>query len=116
MNQDKYISRQRGGLMLVALMIVFVFTNSWYNAKPADKNACSKHTFSAASVEQIVFRDSQSALKSLPDLTSKIQFFDNEFSSAIFDLPGLEIATCEALFIAQSLYKTFYTSILIHAP
>jgi hypothetical protein len=97
-------------------MVFFVITNSWYHANVTEQNTSRTPTISAAPVEQIVFRDSYSTLKSLFDSTSKIQFYKNEFSGALPDLPSLEIATCQAFLITKTLYNTFYTNVTIHAP
>ena len=109
-------TRQIGGLLLEALMLVFVFAYSWTDAKAIDRNTKGELTISASPVEQLVFRDSDSASESLVQLASKAQLSDADFNNSVVDLPGLEIANSEELSISQTLYNTFYTNTTTNAP
>ncbi len=103
-------------LLLEVLMLAFIFTYSWTGAKDTDHHADGKLVISAAPVEQIVFRDSDSSTKTLLPTLSKSAPDDSELNRNIIDLASIEVLTCDALLIVASLYNTFYTTTTIGAP
>jgi hypothetical protein len=107
--------RRIGGLLLEALVLIFVFSSSWPHTEFA-KNDTSDVVLSAAPIEQIAFRDSDSYLKSLLDFTSKIQITSVTFASFQIDLQALEIANSSCLLVPHSLYNSFYTHLSAKAP
>lgn len=116
MNQNKNKSRRVGGLLLEVLMLAFIFAYSWTDAKAIDHHHIGELTISAAPVEQIVFRDSDSSPESLIPVSSKALAYDSEVSNSTIDLPSMEVFTSKAFLIAPSLYNTFYTVTTIGAP
>lgn len=105
-----------GGLLLEALMIVFVVLNSWFPVTTTHSNPQGGSSLSVNPVEQLVFSDSHSSSESLLQIISKIQVLESEISLVAIDVPGLELSASEALFVASALYNTFYTNTTINAP
>lgn len=116
MNQSKNKSRRVVSFLLEVLMLAFIFTYSWADAKDTDHHTKGKLVISAAPVEQIVFRDSDSSTETLLPTLSKSAPDDSEFNRNIIDLASIEVLTSDALLIVTSLYNTFYTTTTIGAP
>lgn len=113
MKEAKNKKRQIGGLLLEALVLIFVFTSPGLASNFADNNG--ELTIRISPVEQIVFRDADSSSESLLQFISKIQIPPSEFATTVVDLFCFEI-TNESFSTSQSLYNTFYTHITASAP
>lgn len=108
--------RRIGGLLLEALVLVFVFSGAWSQAEFVDQSERGQLIVKTASIEQITFRDSDSYVKSLLDFISKVQMSAGNFAQFVVDLPSLEIANTSCLYITHSLYNSFYIHLTAKAP
>ena len=107
--------RRIGGLLLEAVMIVFILFSSFSDATGKDTSRCEALILQETPLEQIVFQDPNSGESLVPFFT-KIQLADGEFIHVFVDQPGLEVARAISFSIAQHTYNTFYKHITIHAP
>ncbi len=113
-NREKM--RQVGGLLLEALMLVFVFTCSISDIPHTDRSSKGNLEISAIPADQIAFRDSDSSSEILLSFVSKIQAEDIYPPVNAIDLPSIKLATTEEFSVNQFLYNTFYTHITASAP
>lgn len=110
--KHKNKTRQLGGLLLEALMLIFVFTCTWTESNFIDQYTQGALTIRLAPVEQIAFRNSEYLLRFI----SKIQISGGDFNTAIINLVCIEIGNTKGFSINQSLYNTFYTHTTANAP
>jgi hypothetical protein len=115
MNNFSEKKRRTGGLLLEALVLIFVFSGSWSQVEFPEKNA-KEAVLKASPVEQIAFRDSDSYMKSLLDVISKIQISDDHFTPFTIDLFASKIANTSCLHVSRSLYNSFYIHLTAKAP
>jgi hypothetical protein len=108
--------RRIGGLLMEALVLIFVFSSAWSQTEFADQYERGQLIVKTSPVEQIAFRDSDSYIKSLLDFISKVQISEGNFTPFTVDLPSLEIANTSCLYISHSLYNSFYTHLTAKAP
>lgn len=108
--------RQAGGLLLEALMLVFVFTSSWSQFDYYDRQSEGELVLSAQLTEQISFIDSESSSERLLNSVSKFHWFDMEIGKTAFVIPISQVANVEALLTNHSVYNTFYTHLTAKAP
>jgi hypothetical protein len=108
--------RQAGGLLLEALMLVFVFTSSWSQFDYYDRHSEGELVLSALLTEQISFIDSESSSEKLLNSVSKFHWTDVEISETSFVIPITEMGSDEALLTNHSVYNTFYTHLTAKAP
>lgn len=115
MNNFSEKKRRTGGLLLEALVLIFVFSGSWSQVEFSEKIP-KQAVLKASPVEQIAFRDSDSYMKSLLDVISKIQIADDHFTPFTFDLFAGELANICCLNVTHSLYNSYYIHLTAKAP
>jgi hypothetical protein len=108
--------RQAGGLLLEALMLVFIFVSSLSNVTQSERHGETGLVVSATSFDPIAFRDSDSSSESLLSYMSKMQVVCSDFVNAVLDLPSLAVFNSERFFISHCLYNIFYTHLTAKAP
>jgi hypothetical protein len=104
-----------GGLLLEALVLIFVFGSacSQTEFEDFDRGALVVKT---SPIEQIAFRDSDSYIKSLLDVIATVQMLGSNFSEFVVDVAGLEVINTNCLYVAHSLYNSYYTHLTAKAP
>lgn len=107
--------RRVGGLLLEALVLVFVFSSAWPQ-REFDQGDRGRLIVKASTVEHMVFRDSDSYVKSLLDYLDTAQILSGNFSESFVDVAGLEVKNTRCLDIALSLYNSFYIHLTAKAP
>jgi hypothetical protein len=115
MNNFSEKKRRTVGLLFEALVLIFVFSGSWSQVEFSRKNE-KQAVLKASPVEQIAFRDSDSYMKSLLEVTSKIEISDDHFTPFTIDLFASEIANTSCLYVTHSLYNSFYIHLTGKAP
>lgn len=116
MTMNKNQTRQAGGLLLEALMLIFVFTSSWSQFNYYDKHPEGDLVLSSLLTEQIAFFDSESSSEKLLSSVSKLHLIDAEITNTSFVISISPITGEEALLTHRSIYNTFYTHLTAKAP
>jgi hypothetical protein len=107
--------RRVGGLLLEALVLIFVFSSAWSQTEFEDYNS-GDLVVKTSPIEQIAFCDSDSAIKSLLDVIAKVQMLGGNFSEFVVDVAGFELINTSCLYVAHSIYNSFYTHLTANAP
>ena len=115
MKSKKEKVRRIGGLVLEAVMIVFILSHSFSDASGKDFSRSGALVLQETPLEQIIFQDPNSSESLVPFFT-KIQAVDCEFIHVLMDQLGLKVARSIRFSIARHTYNTFYKHITIHAP
>jgi hypothetical protein len=108
--------RSVGGLLLEALMLLFIFTSSVSKTCHTDPHLKRGLVINAIPADQIAFRDSDSSSEILLNFVSKIQASDFYTSAVSIDLPAIELTNAEGFSVNPFLSNTFYTHITASAP
>jgi hypothetical protein len=100
--------------LLEVLVLIFVFSSgcSQTQYEEYDKGDVVIKT---SPIEQIAFRDSDLSVKSLLDVIAKVQLLGGNLSGFV-DVAGLEVINTSCLYVAHSLYNSFYTHLTAKAP
>lgn len=101
-------------LLLEALVLIFVFSNAWSQTEFDDQDRGS--VVKTPPIEQMVFHDSDSYIKSLLDFAAKVHVAAGNFSEFVIDIAGLEVVNTSCLYVAHSLYNSFYIHLTAKAP
>jgi hypothetical protein len=115
MKSKKEKVRCIGGLVLEAVMIVFILSYSFSDASGKDFSRSGALVLQETPLEQIIFQDPNSSESLVPFFT-KIQIADCEFIHVLADQLGLKVAKSFSFSVARHTYNTFYKHITIHAP
>jgi len=107
--------RRIGGLLLEAVMIVFILYYSFSDASGKDSSRSGVLILQETPLEQIIFQDPNSSESLVPFFT-KIQMADCEFIHVFVAQQGLEAARSISFSVGRHTYNTFYKHITIHAP
>ena len=107
--------RRIGGLLLEALVLIFVFSGTWSQPE-SDAISSGDLIVKTSPVEQIAFRDSDTYVKSLLDFVTKVQATPSNFSDFNIDVAELLVRNTDCLSVAHSLYNCFYTHLTANAP
>src|SRR5688500_3631712 len=105
-NREKM--RRIGGLLLEALMLVFIFTCSWADSTH-NKKFHDEQVFTAIPVDQVVFRESDSSSETLLNFLSKFRITDIDYLSTKWIPIEINLAKTSSLFVSLSQYNSFYT-------
>ncbi len=108
--------RRIGGILLEALVLIFVFSSSFLQGGIVDKNLKNQLVIKISPVEQIAFRDSDSLSKSLLEFISKVQISLSDLNPLMVELPALVIESATFFAVNPSLYNTFYVCLSANAP
>jgi hypothetical protein len=114
MKRKEKIRRVRG-LLLEAVMIVFILSYSFSEASGEDSSRNGTLIVQETPLEQIIFQDPNSS-ESLAPFFSKIQIADCEFIHVLVDQLGLKISRSISFSVAQHTYNPFYEHITVHGP
>jgi hypothetical protein len=115
MRSKKEKIRRIGGLVLEAVMIVFILSYSLSDASGKDSSRSGALILQETPLEQIVFQDPNCSESLVPFFT-KIQVTDCEFIHVLIDQLGLKVTRTFSFSVAPHTYNTFYKHITIHAP
>jgi hypothetical protein len=107
--------RRIGGLLLEALVLIFVFSGAWSQPE-SDAAHSGDLVVKTSPVEQIAFRDSDTYVKSLLDFVTKVQAVASDFSESNIDVAELLVRNTTCLCVGHSLYNCFYTHLTAKAP